>query len=342
MNEKKLFDFVIGNPPYQEQNNMNQRQSPVYHLFMDEAEKVSDVVELITPARFLFNAGQTPKAWNNKKLHDLHFKVLKYTANAKEVFSNTEIKGGVAVTISDSRKTFSPIEIFIDPDEMNLIFHKIISKTQNSLSNEIVGAVPYQFSTLLKDEYPELISLLPDSFDLRTNVFEKLYNKIFFDNKEEGYIKIYGLLNRKRVGLWINQKYITTTAKNFNNYKVLISKANGAGHFGETLTDPFVAGPNEGHTQSYISIGNLNTEVEAQNLVKYVKTKTFRAMLDVLKTTQDLTGLKFKYVPLQNFTLSSDIDWSKSVHEIDLQLYQKYGLDEKEINFIETHVKEMA
>lgn len=73
MNEKKLFDFVIGNPPYQEQNNMNQRQSPVYHLFMDEAEKVSDVVELITPARFLFNAGQTPKAWNNKKLHDLHY-----------------------------------------------------------------------------------------------------------------------------------------------------------------------------------------------------------------------------------------------------------------------------
>lgn len=125
MNEKKLFDFVIGNPPYQEQNNMNQRQSPVYHLFMDEAEKVSDVVELITPARFLFNAGQTPKAWNNKKLHDLHFKVLKYTANAKEVFSNTEIKGGVAVTISDSRKTFSPIEIFIDPDEMNLIFIRL-------------------------------------------------------------------------------------------------------------------------------------------------------------------------------------------------------------------------
>lgn len=38
----------------------------------------------------------------------------------------------------------------------------------------------------------------------------------------------------------------------------------------------------------------------------------------------------------------SDIDWSKSVHEIDLQLYRKYGLDEKEIAFIESHVKEMA
>ena len=65
-------------------------------------------------------------------------------------------------------------------------------------------------------------------------------------------------------------------------------------------------------------------------------------MLDVLKTTQDITGDKFKYVPLQDFTSSSDINWSKSIHEIDLQLYQKYGLDKKEIDFIETHVKEMA
>lgn len=64
-------------------------------------------------------------------------------------------------------------------------------------------------------------------------------------------------------------------------------------------------------------------------------------MLGVLKITQDLTPDKWKYVPLQDFTSNSDIDWSKSVHEIDLQLYQKYGLSEDEIDFIETHVKEM-
>lgn len=46
-------------------------------------------------------------------------------------------------------------------------------------------------------------------------------------------------------------------------------------------------------------------------------------------------------VPLQDFTTSSDIDWSKSIAEIDRQLYAKYGLDENEINFIETKVKEM-
>ena len=65
-------------------------------------------------------------------------------------------------------------------------------------------------------------------------------------------------------------------------------------------------------------------------------------MLGVLKVTQDNTKSKWKYVPLQDFNNYSDIDWSQSIHDIDLQLYRKYGLDQKEIDFIETHVKEMA
>ena len=50
---------------------------------------------------------------------------------------------------------------------------------------------------------------------------------------------------------------------------------------------------------------------------------------------------KWKYVPLQDFTSDSDIDWSQSVADIDRQLYAKYGLDDEEIQFIESHVKEM-
>ena len=64
-------------------------------------------------------------------------------------------------------------------------------------------------------------------------------------------------------------------------------------------------------------------------------------MLGILKITQHNPISTWKYVPLQDFSSSSDIDWSKSIHEIDLQLYDKYGLNEEERNFIETHVKEM-
>lgn len=49
----------------------------------------------------------------------------------------------------------------------------------------------------------------------------------------------------------------------------------------------------------------------------------------------------YKLVPLQDFTSNSDIDWSKSVKEIGQQLYKKYGLDEKEVEFVEKMRKEM-
>ena len=65
-------------------------------------------------------------------------------------------------------------------------------------------------------------------------------------------------------------------------------------------------------------------------------------MLGVLKITQHNSPEKWTFVPLQDFTSSSDIDWSVSIPEIDQQLYAKYGLDENEIAFIESHVKEMV
>lgn len=89
-------------------------------------------------------------------------------------------------------------------------------------------------------------------------------------------------------------------------------------------------------------IGSFETEEEADAALRYVKTKFARTMLGILKITQDNDREVWRQVPLQDFTPNSDIDWSQSVADIDRQLYAKYGLDEKEIEFIETHVKEMA
>lgn len=87
------FDFVIGNPPYQETKD-GTSDNPVYDKFMDEAFKVADRVELITPARFLFNAGKTKKDWNNKILNDECFKVLYYEEDSAKIFRDTDIRGG--------------------------------------------------------------------------------------------------------------------------------------------------------------------------------------------------------------------------------------------------------
>lgn len=90
-------------------------------------------------------------------------------------------------------------------------------------------------------------------------------------------------------------------------------------------------------------MGEFDLEDEAQSLALYLKTKFARALLGIMKTTQNnQSKVVWSKIPLQDFTFDSDIDWSKPISEIDQQLYAKYGLDDDEIEFIETHVKEMS
>ena len=108
------------------------------------------------------------------------------------------------------------------------------------------------------------------------------------------------------------------------------------------MPEEVIGQPGDAATVTFISIGSFESIKEAENCARYTKTKFSRALLGVLKVTQDNTPGKWAYVPLQDFTPSSDIDWSKPIPEIDRQLYAKYGLSESEIEFIESHVKEMV
>ena len=107
------------------------------------------------------------------------------------------------------------------------------------------------------------------------------------------------------------------------------------------LSSPIVVGPQVAVTQTFITIGSFSDEATAEACLKYVKSKFARALLGVLKVTQHNPAKVWKYVPFQDFTEASEIDWSKSIPEIDQQLYAKYGLDPEEIAFIEAKVKPM-
>ena len=91
-----------------------------------------------------------------------------------------------------------------------------------------------------------------------------------------------------------------------------------------------------------IPIGKFDELIEALNLEKYIKTKFLRYLVSILKTSQNVTQIVYKFVPLQDFTTESDIDWSKSIVEIDQQLYKKYSLSQEEIGFIESMIKPMG
>lgn len=113
-----------------------------------------------------------------------------------------------------------------------------------------------------------------------------------------------------------------------------LAESIGAKVLGKTVLAP----PGVGCTQTFITIGAFDNEQEARNCQKYLATKFCRAMLSTKKVTQHNTPKTWEYVPLQDFTSKSDIDWSQDISDIDIQLYKKYGLDLKEIIFIETHI----
>lgn len=338
----KKFDFVIGNPPYQEDKE-GTSDKPVYNYLMDEAYKIADKVELITPARFLFNAGNTPKKWNKKMLQDKHFKVLKYKQKSNVVFPSTDIKGGIAITYRDREKDFGPIETFVVFEELNSIMHKVKEKHEDSLSDFVYAPESYKLTEKLHEDYPEAESLLSKGhkYDVTTNIMDKL-SFIFKDKKglDKSEIKLIGRFENKRATKWVRSDYLKGP-DNFNAFKVILPKSNGSGALGEVLSTPLIGEPLIGHTQTFISIGKFETLEEAEACFKYVKTKFARVMLGILKITQHNPKSTWKFVPMQDFTNKSDIDWSRSIPEIDRQLYAKYNLNQEEIDFIEKNVKEM-
>lgn len=340
------FDVVIGNPPYQEESIGESKQAPpIYHKFMDLAFEVADKGVLITPARFLFNAGATGNDWNQKMLNNEHLLVVYYEQDSSVVFPNTDIKGGVVVTYYDKSQVFEKIEIFTAFKELSSILKKIKRHNINGLDTIMYGQNSYRFTSLAHDENPEMINKLSKghAYDLTTSIFDKLPD-IFLIEKPSGsaenYIRIYGRQNNERLYKWVKEKYIARH-ESLDKYKVFIPKSNGTGAIGEVLSTPLIGEPLIGHTQTFISVGKFENRIEAENCLKYIKSKFARTLLGVLKITQDNPPEKWKYVPLEDFTSTSDIDWTQSISDIDHQLYSKYELTEEEINFIESKVKEM-
>jgi type II restriction enzyme len=317
---------------------------------MDAAYDVSDKTMLITPARFLFNAGYTPKDWNKKMLNDEHLKVLSYEANSANIFNGVDITGGVAITYHDADSVFGAIGTFTSFPSLNNIFKKVTSSAGfESIIDIVVTSFAYHYTDNFYQENPMFVGRASKGheYDLQSNAFET-YPEVFFETKPEDddYIRILGRIGAKRCWRFIKRKYLNDVT-NLDKHKVFISMSDGAaGTIGNPVPArimgaPIIAEKGDGATITFISIGNFETAEEAINCQKYLKSKFARTLLSILKVTQHITPNKWQHVPKQDFTSSSDINWNTSVQNIDRQLYKKYNLADEEIEFIETHVKEM-
>ena len=368
LKENMKFDAVVGNPPYQDEEETNNRKTPIYPYFYDSSFTIADTSIVISPARFLFDAGLTNKQWNKKMLNDKHIKVLLYEDDASNIFPNTDIKGGVAIIKRDLKFNYGAIGQFIKNEEIRKL-HERISKFQFiPLSSIIIGGrADFLMNDKFHKAYPnakkDLLNAIQESAaakgkDIPNSLAPGSDNEIVTSTLEilsyafipekpslvHEYYEIVGVIKNKRVSSWVKKEYLTTRRPDNNNidfYKVFIPKSMGSGKFGEILSQPLIGSPNTTSTPTFLRVGQFTTKIEAENCSNYIKTKFARAMLGIKKVTQDNAVPVWENVPLEDFTKNSDIDWSKSISDIDQQLYKKYQLSVEEITFIEEKVQPM-
>lgn len=327
------FRAVVGNPPYQVMDGGNKASAtPVYNLIMELAKALRpNYVSLIMPAKW-YTDGKGLENFRNEMLNDDRIAKLFDFADSHDCFPTVDIAGGVCYLLWDSN--------YHGTCEFTSVLHGE-RRTAHRKLNEgdcfIRSIDAIDIVNKAKKDSKDFLNTKVSSrkpFGLATNVVPTEEGDLVLKyNKGKGPYKTELVpINIDKIGKWkVIASYLTAEhagQTDSNGQKRILSSLD-------------ILKPGEICTETYLVLDNLDTEEEANSLFKYMKTQFVRFLIAQLAATQHLSKDKFAFVPLQDFTSSSDIDWSQSVADIDRQLYKKYGLTEEETAFIERTIKPM-
>lgn len=341
------FDFVIGNPPYQEMSKNNKMTRSIYPDFVRSSQAIGQIVSLVMPARWMSGENgpyRETQHFIDEMLKGDHLQSFHLYPNSSDLFPNVDIKGGVCFFVWNRAYSCDRVNYAITE---NGAYKKVL--TSFRIAENVIIRFPGLISILEKTKAISTIYLNTwvsswNPFGFISDLFTKNkegVSRISEEKQQDDDYLVHGLLKNKRVIRYIPNSALKKNIHIAHSYKVFLPRANGSGVFGEVFSTPMIGTPMMICTDTFLQIGVFDNCTEAENLLKYVKTKYFRTMVGIKKTAVFNYKECFTFVPLQDFTAASDIDWSRSVAEIDRQLYAKYGLSAEEVAFIEEKIKPM-
>lgn len=320
------FDVIIGNPPYQ-LNDGGGRDSaaiPLYDKFVQKAKQLAPhFLIMIIPARW-YTGGRGLDDFRDNMISDTRLKVIHDYPETDDCFPGLNIRGGVCYFLWDSL-------YHGDCTIINHIKGKMIEMKRPLKEANIPLLIRYNQSIsimkkVLKFKEVSLGKYVSTSkpFGMRSN-----FSDFTSIQTEMHSVKLY----RFGENGYVAKKIIVKNEKLIDRYKVLVSKASPGGdeYPHSIVSQPIVSEPNSVCTETYLVIKDVDSRIEAENLVSYIKTRFFRFMMSLVKNTQNISKASYTFVPLQDFSHP----WT------DEMLYRKYNLSSDEIAFIESMIRPM-
>ena len=307
----------------------------------------SHYISLIIPAKW-FAAGRESllKDFREHMLSGGKIKRLVAFADAHELFPTAEIKGGVCYYLEDYEHNDRCQYTLVEGGKRQtaeVILNEFPIFIRNPQTAAIVRKV-IQHVTSSKQSMVDTIISADTPFGIPTNpaVSKKTPFPTRSVKTKEFDTTLYLLgAKQERVVLFVRGKDVVKNVRDIAKPKVFIPAAGGSGNDAKVLGDPIVASAGSVCSQTFLYT-KFDTKKECENFVLYLKTRFFRFLVSAMKITQHAQKSVYRFVPLQDFTSYSDIDWSRSVPEIEKQLYEKYKLSKAERAFIESMIKPMA
>jgi site-specific DNA-methyltransferase (adenine-specific) len=332
--EDMQFDVIIGNPPYQMADGGGEGASaiPLYHQFVMQAKQLeSKQLVMVIPARW-YSGGKGLDEFRDNMLTDGKLAEIHDFQETDLVFPGVNIRGGVCyfrwakshqgpATITNYSKEHAPstsirnvlesgLGTFVRYNEAISILQKVRIKNEPTYDTKVQSRNPFGIPSNFTD----------------------------FSTKKDAKSSI--LLFRSRRGssadktVYVSADKIASNKQFKDKIKVLVSKASPGGdeYPHAIFSTPLVAPINSVATETYLIVDFVNSEEEAKNMVAYMRTKFFRFLVSLIKTTQNISKGSFAFVPIQDL----------SVGLTDAVLYKKYGITKDEQAFIDKMIRPMS
>lgn len=346
-NKNMKFDIIVGNPPYQQREGGANKNTtlPIYNHFVDIAKKMNpSFISMIMPTRW-YAGGRGLDDFREQMLNDVHISELHDFLKPELIFENTNNRGGVCYFLWDKKydNSKSLTQVYSYKDDL---IPKAVKRNLKTINSEIfirhsIGV--YIIDKVINNPKSENLSKhvsAAKAFGFRTFFINDNRFRIN-SNGLKTPIKCYGRAGK--IG-YVDKSEVDTHKSWIDVWKVYVPESNNIGtELNDDNQNSFVGKPGTICTETYLVIGaelSLD-EISSNYLSVYLRTKFARFMHSLAKISQHGTSKTYNFVPLQNFTSDSDIDWTKSIQEIDSQLYAKYGLTDEEKEFIESMIKSM-